>query len=121
MFIDLPEELQELEYFAQATLFAFPENHEVRSRIMLTLGEAYAHYVYVLRKMEVSGADGEKILEQAISVYQPISSGLLTMVSEGAPSEEHKAKAKEALDVLSGKYDEEAEEGDSGEEDTGSE
>ena len=42
--------------------------------------------------------------EQAMDVYRPISEGLLVMVKEGAPTDEYKAKAEEAINVLNLKY-----------------
>jgi hypothetical protein len=108
LFINIPEELQALEFSAQAMLFAFPENHAMRSRVSLTLGEAYAHYIYVLTTMNVSGDEGAKILEQAIGVYKPIAEGLLLMVTENA-GEEHQTRAQKALDVLNGNLEEEIE------------
>ena len=105
LFINIPEELQALEFSAQAMLFAFPENHTMRTRVLLSLGEAYSHYIYVLKQMNVSGDDGAKILDQAIGVYYPIAEGLLTMVKENAKDEQAN-RANEALLILSGEINE---------------
>ena len=52
LYFTFPETLQELEFFAQALFFAFPEDPAVRARVMISLLEGYSHYLPSLLQLE---------------------------------------------------------------------
>lgn len=92
VFVDAPQTLRDLEFFAQACLFAFPENTEYRTRLLLALADGYGHYLAAL----TSQANENTV--QSISMYQgllkPFVSALLKILDGQELSEDQEAQMK---------------------------
>ena len=74
LFVLLPKRLQEWEFFTQACLFAFPENHAVRVRMELALLEAYTELLVALNGYTTDETKGS--VERWQSMLLPFTTGL---------------------------------------------
>ena len=80
MFVLFPKRLQEWEFYTQACLFAFPENHAVRIRMELALLEAYTEFLASLNSYTTPTTMSS--VERWKSMLIPFTSGL-TEILEG--------------------------------------
>ena len=78
LFVLLPKRLQEWEFFTQACLFAFPENHAVRVRMELSLLEAYTELLVALN--DYTTDETKKSVERWQSMLYPFTTGLTEML-----------------------------------------
>ena len=80
LFVIFPQRLQEWEFFAQACLFAFPENHQVRIRMELALLETYTD---LLSALDASVTDVTKSsVDRWKTMIVPFTDGL-AMILDG--------------------------------------
>ena len=93
MYVEFPTQLQDLEFSIQAVLFAFPEDTEVRSRLMVALIESYSHYLYFLPKLQTE--DSEENIKAIIAMNKPFVLGLADILQK----QELNAQLKERLDA----------------------
>ena len=83
MFVLFPKRLQEWEFYTQACLFAFPENHAVRTRMELALLEAYTE---LLVSLNTYTTETTKVsVERWQSMLYPFTAGLVSIL-EGQSS-----------------------------------
>lgn len=82
LFVLLPKRLQEWEFFAQACLFAFPENHAVRVRMELALVEAYTELLMALNKYTTDAT--KESVERWQSMLHPFTNGLTEILNSHA-------------------------------------
>jgi len=80
LFVVFPQRIQEWEFFAQACLFAFPENHDVRIRMELSLLEAYHH---LLIAFETYQTDLTKVsVDRWKRMIEPFTTGLTQILDQ---------------------------------------
>jgi len=80
LFVVFPQRIQEWEFFAQACLFAFPENHDVRIRMELSLLEAYHH---LLIAFETYQTDLTRVsVERWKRMIEPFTTGLTQILDQ---------------------------------------
>ena len=78
LFVIFPQRLQEWEFFAQACLFAFPENHQVRIRMELALLETYTD---LLSALDASVTDVTKSsVDRWKTMIVPFTGGLAAIL-----------------------------------------
>ena len=78
LFVLLPKRLQEWEFFTQACLFAFPENHDVRVRMELSLLEAYTELLVALN--DYTTDETKDSVERWQSMLYPFTTGLIAVL-----------------------------------------
>lgn len=78
LFVLFPKRLQEWEFFTQACLFAFPENHAVRVRMELALLEAYTELLAALN--DYTTDETKQSVERWQSMLYPFTTGLTEML-----------------------------------------
>ena len=98
MYVEIPKQLQELEFSIQAVLFAFPEASHVRSRLMVSLVESYSYYLYYLPKLQTE--DSKKHIEAIIAMHKPFVLGLTEIVQKQEIDEQLKARVDESVKRL---------------------
>ena len=80
LFVIFPQRLQEWEFFAQACLFAFPEDHQVRTRMELALLETYTDLLIAL---DASVTDVTKSsVDRWKTMIVPFTNGLMTILDD---------------------------------------
>ena len=78
LFVLLPKRLQEWEFYTQACLFAFPENHAVRTRMELALLEAYMELLVSLN--DYSTDTTKASVERWQQMVSPFTTGLISIL-----------------------------------------
>ena len=80
LFVLFPKRLQEWEFYTQACLFAFPEDHAVRTRMELALLEAYMELLVSLDEYTTDTTRAS--VERWQQMLSPFTDGLVSVLDE---------------------------------------
>ncbi len=95
LFILLPQRLQELEMETQACLFAFPEHHPTRIRLVLLLIDSYSHISHTL--LDYQTEQNASAIQRWNEMIHPFVQDLATLLEQQELSELQTEQFNEAM------------------------